>query len=323
MQLKVWELISRSLQSKMQVMLLYVLDSFGSSPGRADFCMAVNADGEIVGSIGGGIMEHKFVEMAKDKLKVSEEFNHIYKQIHDKSSLKFQSGMICSGEQINFLYKVKAADFDAVTNIINCLEKRETGTIFLSKKGIDFSEEASESGVAFEFHDEDEDDWKYEKQIGYKNILRVIGAGHCSFAFTEIMSRMNFYIYLYDNRENLKTFQTNYFVDEKVLLQDYEDVKAIEPFESDYVVVMTMGYKTDDIVVRALMDKPFKYIGILGSKKKIEKMFGDYRLERISEDVLSEMHAPIGIQINSQTPEEIAISIAAEIIKVKNADLKV
>ena len=317
-QLQVWKLVSRSLQRNVPVMLLYVLDSVGSSPGRADFCMAVNAVGEIVGSIGGGIMEHKFVETAKEKLKSNEDFNKIYKQIHDKSSLKFQSGMICSGEQINLLYKVKHADIEAITRIVNCLEKKETGAIILSKKGIDFSEETLELVVPFEFHDEDEMDWKYEKEIGYKNTLRVIGAGHCSLALTEIMCRMNFYIYLYENRENLSTFQSNHFVDEKVLLQDYSKLKIIEPFENDYAVVMTVGYKTDDTVVRALMDKSFKYLGVLGSKKKIEKMFADYRNEGISEEVLSRIHAPIGIQINSQTPEEIAISIAAEIIKVKN-----
>ena len=317
-QLEVWKLISRSLQSEIPVMLLYVLDSHGSSPGRADFCMAVNADGEMVGSIGGGIMEHKFVEMAKEKLKSNEDFNKIYKQIHDKSSLKFQSGMICSGEQINLLYKVKDTDHNAITNIINCLERKEIGTIILSKKGIDLSEEESELVEPFEFHDEDLSDWRYEKEIGYKNTLRVIGAGHCSLAFTTIMSRMNFYIYLYENRDSLNTFQSNNFVDEKIVLQDYAELKTIEPVENDYVVVMTMGYKTDDVVVRALMDKPFKYFGILGSKKKIEKMFADYRSEGISEDTLKRIHAPIGIPINSQTPEEIAISIAAEIIEVKN-----
>jgi len=299
-------------------MLLYVLDSLGSSPGRADFCMAVNANDVMAGSIGGGIMEHKFVEMARDKLKHNEEFNSIYRQMHDKSSSKFQSGMICSGEQINFLYKVKDADRDTIINIINSLEKKETGTIILSKEGIDFSEELSELVDPFEFHDEDEIDWRYEKEIGYKNILRVIGAGHCSLALADIIRKMDFYIYLYDNRESLNTFQFNNFVDEKILLQDYTELKAIEPYDNDYVVIMTMGYKTDDIVVRALMDKPFKYIGVLGSKKKVQKMFTDYRNEGIAAEVLKRIHAPIGIPINSQTPEEIAISIAAEIIKVKN-----
>lgn len=78
-------------------MLLYVLESNGSSPGRQGFSMAVTAKGEMEGSIGGGIMEHKFVEMAKDKLMRDENELSVRKQIHNKQAAKNQSGMICSG----------------------------------------------------------------------------------------------------------------------------------------------------------------------------------------------------------------------------------
>jgi xanthine dehydrogenase accessory factor len=66
------------------------------------------------------------------------------------------------------------------------------------------------------------------------------------------------------------------------------------------------------------MNKKFKYTGLLGSKNKIEKMFADYVHEGVEQNVLEAVHAPVGLNIKSQTPEEIAISIAAEIIKVKN-----
>ena len=64
-QLAIWNLISKSLKEKIPVMLLYVVESHGSSPGRQGFFMAVTAEGTMEGSVGGGIMEHKFVEMAK------------------------------------------------------------------------------------------------------------------------------------------------------------------------------------------------------------------------------------------------------------------
>jgi xanthine dehydrogenase accessory factor len=81
---------------------------------------------------------------------------------------------------------------------------------------------------------------------------------------------------------------------------------------------MTFGYRTDDIALKALLGKEFKYIGLLGSKKKIEKMFEDYRKDKVKEEWLQPIHTPIGLPIKSQTPEEIAISIAAEIIRIKN-----
>lgn len=92
----------------------------------------------------------------------------------------------------------------------------------------------------------------------------------------------------------------------------------VSPGENSYVVIMTFGYRSDDTAIRALLHKEFKYFGVLGSKNKIKKMVADYGKENIAKDFLKKIHAPIGLQIKSETPEEIAISIAAEIIKVKN-----
>ncbi|MDB5246624.1 MAG: xanthine and dehydrogenase maturation factor XdhC/CoxF family-like protein [Segetibacter sp.] len=317
--LAVWKLISKSLQENVPVMLLYVLESFGSSPGREGFCMAVNAMGEMVGSIGGGIMEHKFVEMAKSKLKDNYEGYEIYKQIHDKASLQFQSGMICSGEQTNLVYRVRDEEFNAVNKIIGCIENNKSGQLTLSDTVMSFAEEIPEVDIRFERLGEKKEDWIYEEKIGYKNHLYIIGAGHCALALSKLMSTMDFCMHLYDDRESLNIFSENEFVQEKLIVKDYGELRTlIPPGSSQYVVVMTVGYRTDDTTVRALMDKEFKYFGILGSKKKIEKMFTTYREEGIDEALLAKIHAPVGVPVNSQTPEEIAISIAAQIIKVKN-----
>src|SRR5262245_60956998 len=118
-QLQTWQLIHNSLQQNIPVMLLYVLQSDGSSPGRQGFFMAVNASVDMEGSIGGGIMEHKFVEMAKEKLKDrSAEQASIRKQVHNKSAAKNQSGMICSGEQSILMYRIQQEDAEVITNII-------------------------------------------------------------------------------------------------------------------------------------------------------------------------------------------------------------
>jgi xanthine dehydrogenase accessory factor len=74
-----------------------------------------------------------------------------------------------------------------------------------------------------------------------------------------------------------------------------------------------------DTALRALLEKSFKYTGLLGSRKKIEKMFNDYKKEKISSALLNNIKAPIGIFIKSETVHEIAVSIAAEIISIKNS----
>ncbi|MEO7265169.1 MAG: XdhC family protein, partial [Ferruginibacter sp.] len=104
---------------------------------------------------------------------------------------------------------------------------------------------------------------------------------------------------------------------EKHELKSYQDLK-IEEGENIYVVIMSFGYRTDDLAVRALKNNHYRYLGLLGSSKKIEKMINEYKAEGISSEWLSSIHSPIGINIKSETTEEIAVSIAAEIIREKN-----
>src|SRR5258708_1156149 len=108
-QLATWRLLSHSLYNHIPVMLLYLLDSHRSSPGRRGFFMAVTTE-QMSGSIGGGIMEHKFVELAKQRLQLHIQELSLVKQWHDKEAAKNQSGMICSGEQTIFLYTVYEKD---------------------------------------------------------------------------------------------------------------------------------------------------------------------------------------------------------------------
>jgi xanthine dehydrogenase accessory factor len=315
--LLVWKLVADSLQQHIPVMLLYVLESSGSSPGRQGFFMAVNANEEMGGSIGGGIMEHKFVEMAKEKLKAGSQESGVRKQVHDKSAVKNQSGMICSGEQTILLYAVQEKDAVPIQNIIVSLEKNKNGTLTLSPEGIRFSNDTPVKD--FEFSLRSEEDWLYKEKNGYKNQLFIIGGGHCAFAFSKLMSQMDFYIRIYDERRDLKTMMENDFAHEKKVVAGYTALNELIPSGNNhYVVIMTFGYRTDDIALRALLNKEFSYLGLLGSRSKIEKMFDDYRKDGISENLLKRIHTPIGLPIKSQTPEEIAVSIAAEIIQVKN-----
>ena len=241
----------------------------------------------------------------------------IKKQVHDKSATNNQSGMICSGEQSILLYKVKKEELPAIENIIAILQQHKNATLVLSPEGISYSEESPAENFSFVMRSEN--DWLYKEKIGYKNQLYIIGGGHCSLAFSKLMSGMDFYIRIYDERKNLKTMLENEYVHEKFEIDDYSQLKELIAGGKDhYVVIMTFGYRTDDIALRALLGKEFKYLGMLGSKKKIEKLFDDLRSENVSEEIIQKIYSPIGINIKSETPEEIAISIAAEIIRVKN-----
>ena len=312
-----WKLVEQSLQQDIPVMLLYVLESHGSSPGRQGFFMAVNSAGQTAGSIGGGIMEYKFVEMARERLKAQENKVQVKKQYHDKSVAKDQSGMICSGEQTIFLYRMQPADLPVIKNIINSLEQNKNGTLLLSPRGIAFMDTAPEKD--FHFLMRSEDDWEYAEKTGFKNQLFIVGGGHCALALSKLMRSMDFYIRVYDDRKEVKTMMENEDAHEKHFVNDYSELTNLIPSGPDhYVVVMTVGYRTDDAALKALFEKEFRYLGLLGSQFKIQKMMREYRRNGIKEEWLRRIHAPAGLEIKSQTPEEIAVSIAAEIIRIKN-----
>jgi xanthine dehydrogenase accessory factor len=281
--------------------------------------MAVNANDGMDGSIGGGIMEHKFVEMAKERLKVQgNKVQEVRKQIHDKKAATNQSGMICSGEQTIFLYPVQPDDADTVQKIIRSLEANKNGSLHLSPMGISFSSTIPAKDFNFSF--QSEEDWEYMEKTGLKNQLFIIGGGHCALALSKLMRSMDFYIWVYEERSGLNTLAKNEFAHEIIIVDDYTALGNLIPSGPDqYVVIMTEGYRTDDTAIRALLSKQLHYLGVLGSKKKMEKLFAEYRDKGIAEDVLQRIQSPAGLAINSQTPEEIAVSIAAEIIKVKNS----
>lgn len=315
----VWIFIRQQWSEGHSVILLQVLESEGSSPGRQGFRMAVSSNGAMSGSIGGGIMEHKFVEMAKARLLEEVEERSVHKQIHDKAAPKHQSGMICSGEQTVLLHTIQSHDFKAIEEIDKAISNQQIGTILVSPKGIGFDTQPIPDFFSYSYLTEN--NWLYKEKIGFRHQLCIIGGGHCSLAFSKVMAPMDFYIQLFEDRENLNTVLQNEFVHRKTFLENYSKIEELIPTGPNvYVVVMTFGYRSDDQVVRALHKKDFGFLGVLGSKKKIEKMWADYQADGLDESWLNSISAPVGLPIKSQTPEEIAISIAAEIIKVKNRD---
>lgn len=317
-ELKLWKFILERLNKSQPVIFMCVLESSGSSPGRQGFKMAVSNDGSF-GSIGGGTMEYKFVALAKEKLSGNEASSLLKKQIHNKQSEKNRSGMICSGEQTVFLYQIKSEEKIAVERIILALGYNNGGELKITTDGISFSEKIN-SEINYQLEIKSENDFLYTENLGYKNHLYIIGGGHCSLALSRLMSTMDFYIHVFDDRENLNTITENTFAHEKKILKDYSELTNLIPSEkNNFVVVMTFGYRSDDIAVRALINKDFNYFGVLGSKTKMEQLYIDWKKDNLPEEKLKIIFSPIGVSINSQTPEEIAVSIAAEIIKVKNS----
>ncbi len=297
-------------------MLLVVAESSGSSPGRAGYKMAVGQAGELTGSIGGGVMEVNLVERARQILSAPPADalpSELIEQEHRKNS-SHPSGMICSGDQTVISKLLRPNDLDMVEAAINNVD------LSLTIGPNEFRVGPPEDGTPrLSFEKLSETEFVYSEHLGPKNDLVIIGGGHCALALSELMSRMDFHIRIFDDRPELNTIEKNNFADEITIIDSFEDIaEQVTGGHNAFVVVMTIGYKTDAIVIRNLAERDFKYIGVLGSKAKMATLMRELKADGFDADRLARIHTPIGIPINSHTPEEIAVSIAAEIISVKN-----
>ena len=336
-ELELWQFIAERLGRNEPAILLVVAESSGSSPGRQGYKMGVGVDGALCGSIGGGVMEVNLVEQSRAILSelcagsLSDERSgpHVTNGVTLKADLKElvhrkgvpnSSGMICSGKQAVIFKLFTPENIEIVHTIIDALKSRWLTVLRISPTEFSISPPAGGTSNDFLFEKQTETDFVYSEQLGFKNHLCIIGGGHCALALSELMSKMDFHISIFDDRPGLNTIGKNNFAHEVKIIESYDRIADSVPSgQSVYVVVMTLGYKSDETVIRAMIEKELKYFGVLGSKAKMAALIKALIAEGFDEKRLERIHTPIGLRINSRTPEEIAISIAAEIISVKNA----
>ena len=318
-ELGLWHFIVERLTCGEPVMLLVVTESSGSSPGRVGYKMAVAENGELMGSIGGGVMEVSLVEQAKVKIKKAKRKigAKITEQVHRKN-VSNSSGMICSGRQTVLIKHLAHSELEIIHQIIKSLKGDVLQAFEISDSRFQIIENTVDNSP-FYFAKTRKDEFIYQEKLGSKQILYIIGGGHCALALSELMSKLDFRVSIFDDRADLNTLKKNQFADEINIIENYEKIgDEIPEGPKVYVVVMTLGYASDELVIRGLLGKDFKYFGVLGSRAKMATLMKTLREDGLDPERLALVRAPIGLSINSRTPEEIAVSIAAEIISVKN-----
>lgn len=317
--MKLWKFIHTKLQQNKHVYLLVVIQHKGSSPGRQGFKMAVADDGDICGSIGGGVMEYKLVERCKKLLKGKDYISFIKHQVHKGNIIDDSSGMICSGEQTVIFYPLNNSYLSTIEKILTTLNTPKKGILFITPSHFSFSMDTSME-TTFTYSYISETHWSYKELINKKNTIYIVGGGHVGLATSTVLKQLDFYVVVFDSRANLNTFEENNTADKKLIV-DYNDIASYIPEgNSSYVAIMTNKYTDDKLVLGKLLQRNYNYLGVLGSEAKLNLLFETLLKEGFSKQVLDSVYAPIGLHIHSQTPLEIAISIGAEIVSIKNRE---
>ncbi len=145
--------------------------------------------------------------------------------------------------------------------------------------------------------------------------LVIVGAGHIGAAVSELGKFLGFRTIVLDDRADLLTPEHLPFADERRAGGYVDQLAELEINSQTYIVIVTRAHTLDAPVLRSLAGKPAAYIGMLGSKRRVITVMETLRKEGIDQAALERVHAPIGIEIQAETPQEIAVSIMAEIIQ--------
>ncbi len=147
--------------------------------------------------------------------------------------------------------------------------------------------------------------------------LFLLGGGHISLALSKMARMLGFSVVITDNRPEYATPE-RFPEAKKTLSVEYDRVfSELEVSKNSYIVIVTHGHKGDSAALEGALTTDARYIGMIGSKIKNESVYKKLLAKGIKQEQLDRVFAPIGLSIHAQTPEEIAISILAEIIKVR------
>jgi xanthine dehydrogenase accessory factor len=147
--------------------------------------------------------------------------------------------------------------------------------------------------------------------------LYIFGAGHVAFSLYKVARLAGFDVVITDDRETYAN-RERFHEAREVYADEYEQVMAqLAPNESSYMVIVTRGHRDDMRVLRWAAETPARYIGMIGSQRKTIAIYKELEKEGIAAEKLARVYAPVGLDIGSITPEEIAISIVAEMIAIR------
>lgn len=309
-----WRWLIEAQEAGEPVALLIVSDSVGSSPGKIGAKMALTAKSSI-GTIGGGMVEAGLMKTARAMLEKGDTEPQILRRAHHPSKTVRPSGMICGGEQTVLIYPCSKDDRALFKQLFESCRLGIPLGYCVSRLGLQVLPPAK-SGTKPNFQGGER--WNYRETMGLYKRAYIIGAGHVGLALSKLLEMLDFDITLIDDGERVESMRANGYA-QQIRRISYSDIAEHIPEGADvFVFIMTDCHQSDERVLSKLAAKQVAYIGMLGSRHKIARL-KQALSPKIPIDQLIRLHAPMGLFIDSHTPEEIAISIAAELVQLLNS----
>jgi len=289
------------------VWLVTVLETWGSAPRPPGALLAMRDDGLVVGSVSGGCVEDDLIDRVRKGERVRTPSLVVYGVTKEEAA---RFGLPCGGNLR--LVQEPLVDFAWIDEVLERASRHELVARVVDLATGSVSVDSAHRGEAFTF------DGKTMRALyGPRWRMLVIGAGQLSRALAQMALALDFEVIVCDPREEYHltwdvpgtTFSTAMPDDLAVELQ-------LDPHTA--VVAVTHDPKLDDLVLLEALKSPAFYVGALGSRGNTAKRKERLAMFDLSVAEIARLHGPIGLDIGSRTPAEIAVSILAEIVAVKN-----
>ena len=322
--------IVAELTAQRPLVLCTILRDTGSAPRHAGTRMALLCDGTFTGTVGGGAVEEHSKAVAREIYKSG---GCCRKNFLLHKNERADIGMICGGDVDIYFQHLDPQDLPTL-KFFSRLDKLLDGGrgayiaaefapdlpaawgLYIDREGFDPCGLSAAARDAFIADKSPRFDGKlYIEALPRAENAYIFGAGHVGQALCPLLSKIGFRVYVFDTRAEVLTREN--FPDADTLISgDYDHIADTVTLDrGDYVAVMTPGHSFDYAATLFALSSPARYVGCIGSRKKVAFLRQRLLDAGISAERADELHAPIGLPIGGETPAEIAVSIAAEFVQ--------
>ncbi len=336
------------LRKKEPFILATVVRTKGSTPQKPGAKLLVRRDGTAVGTLGGGCVEADVWAEAKTILE--EDSGTQLRRFILNEDIASRDGLVCGGnmdilidpigepalvplfDEIVAAYDGKG-DRALATLITSASGKAPEGAkLFIRADGTTVGTLGSEAldtqavQTALELMPKGREQWvetnegdkAYVETFTNPPTVVIAGGGHVGKALYTVAKTLGFAVTIVDDRPKFANHE-RFPEAETIVVDDFDrGLRNLNMTPNCYVIIATRGHKLDDLALIEAARSNAGYVGLLGSRRKAVMIFRDLIREGVPEDRIAEIRAPVGLDLGGRTPEEIAVSIMAEILAVKH-----
>ena len=325
------------------VVLATIYKKSGSVPRGPGAKLFVAETGEIFGTVGGGGVENKTINFAKEFFDKKEQAVFLNFNLSPGKNGE-NNEMICGGRVSILIEKLNPAG--EITVLFNKYEeiknKREKAIHVIDISNVKEKNYSKRYIVSQGYFPKELDDelknkiFINGKFVNVNQLIKIkdktyfidpfmkegnlilIGAGHIAAELSKLAAKVDFNVIVIDDREDFANKERFPDASEIIISDNFDNVlKIFNRYDSRYLVILTRAHLYDQTVLEQALKTDSAYIGMIGSKKKRNTIYENLLQKGVKENLLKTVYSPIGLNIGAQTPEEIAISIVAELIQVR------